>query len=174
CNCTGFGSQNDVAATAFGLLPLLAAGETHKNPKAVYGNNVGNALKYLMGKQARDGNFGGGMYAHGLASIAICEAYGMTSDLTLKLPAQRALNYIRAAQSENGGWRYEPRQGGDTSMVGWHLMALKIGTMAGPDVDDAKNPTFAKATKFLDSVGASDGSCYGYMGPNPTPPITAF
>src|SRR5690349_19558590 len=70
CNCTGFGQHNDIAATAFGLLPLLAAGETHKNPKAVYGKNVSHALKYLMAKQARDGSFGGGMYAHGLATIA--------------------------------------------------------------------------------------------------------
>jgi hypothetical protein len=173
CNCTGFGQQNDIAATAFGLLPLLAAGETHKNPKAVYGKSVGNALAYLVRKQAPDGNFGGGMYAHGLASIAICEAYGMTSDPTLKVSAQRALNYIRAAQSEGGGWRYEPRQSGDTSMVGWHLMALKSGQMAGLEVDDSKNPTFAKTTKFLNSVNTSDGSGYGYMGPNPTPTMTA-
>jgi len=52
-------------------------------------------------------------------------------------------------------------------------MALKSGQMAGLDVDDAKNPTFAKATNLLDSVGASDGSGYGYMGPNPTPTMTA-
>jgi hypothetical protein len=173
CNCTGFGQHNDIAATAFGLLPLLAAGETHKNPKAIYGKNVGNALKYLMGKQARDGSFGGGMYAHGLASIAMCEAYGMTSDPSLKVSAQRALNYIRAAQSEGGGWRYEPRQGGDTSVAGWQLMALKSGQMAGLEVDDSKNPTFAKATKFLNSVNTSDGSGYGYVGPNPTPTMTA-
>ena len=142
CNCSGFGIHNDIAATAFGLLPLLAAGETHKNPKAIYGKHVLSALKYLMSKQARDGSFGGGMYAHGLASIAMCEAYGMTSDPALRSSAQRALSYIRAAQSEGGGWRYEPRHGGDTSMVGWQLMALKSGQMAGLEVDDPKNPTF--------------------------------
>jgi hypothetical protein len=173
CNCTGFGHQNDIAATALGLLPLLAAGETQKNPKALYGKNVGNALKYLMSKQARDGNFGGGMYAHGLASIAMGEAYGMTSDPTLKVSAQRALNYIRASQSENGGWRYEPRQSGDTSVTGWQVMALKSGQMAGLEVDDPKNPTFAKATRFLNSVSTSDGSGYGYLNPSPTPSMSA-
>ena len=173
CNCTGFGQHNDIAATAFGLLPLLAAGETHKNPKAVYGKNVSHALKYLMAKQARDGSFGGGMYAHGLATIAMCEAYGMTSDPTLKVSAQRALNYIRAAQGENGGWRYEPRQAGDTSVTGWHVMALKSGQMAGLEVDDSKNPTFARATKYLNSVNTSDGSGYGYTSPGPTPTMTA-
>lgn len=179
CNCSGFGHQNDIAATAFGLLPLLAAGETHKRDLSVnehtklYGKNVGNALKYLLGKQARDGNFGGGMYAHGLASIAMCEAYGMTGDPTLKASAQRALNYIRAAQSEGGGWRYEPRQGGDTSVTGWQIMALKSGQMAGLEVDDPKHPTFAKGTKFLNSVSTSDGSGYGYMDTNPSPTMTA-
>jgi hypothetical protein len=173
CNCTGFGHQNDIAATALGLLPLLAAGETQKNPKALYGKHVLNALKYLLSKQARDGNFGGGMYAHGLASIAMCEAYGMTADPSLKLSAQRALNYIRAAQSENGGWRYEPRQSGDTSVTGWQIMALKSGQMAGLEVDDPKNPTLAKATKFLNSVSTSDGSGYGYLGPNPSPTMSA-
>lgn len=172
CNCTGFGHHNDIAATAFGLLPLLAAGETHKS-KGMYSKQVGNALKYLMSKQAQDGYFGGGMYAHGLASIALCEAYGMTSDPTLKGSAQRALNYIRAAQSENGGWRYEPRQGGDTSVAGWQIMALKSGQMAGLEVDDSKNPTFARATKFLNSVNTSDGSGYGYTSPSPTPTMTA-
>jgi hypothetical protein len=173
CNCTGFGIHNDIAATAFGLLPLLAAGETHKNPKAIYGKHVHSALKYLMSKQARDGSFGGGMYAHGLASIAMCEAYGMTADPALRSSAQRALNYIRGAQSEGGGWRYEPRQGGDTSVTGWLLMALKSGQLAGLEVDDPKNPTFARAAKFLNSVSTSDGSGYGYLGPSPTPTMTA-
>jgi hypothetical protein len=173
CNCTGFGIHNDIAGTAFGLLPLLGAGETHKNPKAAYRNNVERALKYLMLKQGRDGDFGGGMYAHGLATIAICEAYGMTSDPLLKGPAQRAISFIRSAQSDSGGWRYEPRVGGDTSVLGWQVMALKSGQMAGLDVDDRRNPTLAKATKFLNTVMTADGSGYGYLSPDPTPTMTA-
>jgi hypothetical protein len=172
CNCNGFGQNNDTAATAFGLLPLLGAGETHKNTKGTYTKQVDRALKYLISKQGRDGNFGGTMYGHGLATIAICEAYGMTADPRLKTPAQAAINFIRAAQSDNGGWRYEPRQGGDTSVVGWQLMALKSGQMAGLDVDDAKNPTFAKATRWLNSCMSSDGG-YGYQGPEKTPTMTA-
>jgi hypothetical protein len=164
CNCDKFGkSENDIAATAFGLLPLLGAGETHKNKKSLYGKNVEKGLKFLILKQQqRDGNYGGGMYAHGLATIAMCEAYAMTSDPLLKLSAQRAINFIRAAQSAGGGWRYEPRQGGDTSVVGWQVMALKSGQMAGLEVDDARNPTLSKASKFLNSVMTADGSGYGY------------
>jgi hypothetical protein len=173
CNCNGFGQNNDIAATAFGLLPLLGAGQTHKDKKCEYHAQVERALKYLILKQGRDGNFGGGMYAHGLASIAMCEAYGLTQDPLLKASAQKAINFIRAAQSAGGGWRYEPRQGGDTSVVGWQVMALKSGQMSGLEVDDSKNPTLAKATKFLNSVQTADGGGYGYTDAGATPAMTA-
>lgn len=173
CRCTGFGQRNDIAGTAFGLLPLLGAGEHHLNPKARYGKHCEKGLKYLISKQGKDGNFGGGMYAHGLASIAMCEAYAMTSDARLKYPAQNALNYIRSAQHDAGGWRYQPRTPGDTSVVGWQVMALKSGQMGGLEVDDARNPTFNKAMKFLDSVMQSNGSGYGYTGPGASPTMTS-
>ncbi|HEV3447383.1 MAG TPA: prenyltransferase/squalene oxidase repeat-containing protein [Gemmataceae bacterium] len=177
CNCNGIGQNNDIAATAFGLLPLLGAGETHKKKEVKdqisYRLNVQRALDFLIRKQARDGNFGGGMYAHGLATIAMCEAYGLTSDPRLKLSAQAAINYIRAAQSEGGGWRYEPRMGGDTSVVGWQVMALKSGQMAGLEVDDNKNPTLSRATKFLNSVMTADGGGYGYTTNDPTETMSA-
>jgi hypothetical protein len=173
CRCSGGGQNDDIAATAFGLLPLLGAGETHKDAKCRYGKNVGLALDYLIRKQNKEGYFGGTMYSHGLATIAICEAYGMTQDPRLKGPAQRALNYIRAAQSESGGWRYEPRQGGDTSVLGWQVMALKSGQMSGLEVDDPKNPTLGKASKWLNTVQTADGGGYGYTSPQETPTMTA-
>jgi hypothetical protein len=176
CNCSGTGQSNDIAATAFGLLPMLGAGQTHKPVKdgpAKFAKNVEKGLEFLIRRQNKDGYFGGGMYAHGLATIAVCEAYGLTQDPRLKGPAQRAINFIRAAQSENGGWRYEPRQGGDTSVVGWQVMALKSGQMAGLEVDDARNPTFSKATKWLNSVQSPDGGGYGYVEASPTPTMTA-
>jgi hypothetical protein len=58
-----------------------------------------------------------------------------------------------------GGWRYSPKQAGDTSAVGWQLMALKSGNMAYLQV----NPlTITKATQFLDSVQQRGGAAYGY------------
>jgi hypothetical protein len=163
CNCDGFGRNDDIAGTALGLLPLLGAGETHRNPKSIYRHNVQRALDFLTRRQARDGNFGGDMYSHGLATIAICEAYAMTSDPKLKASAQRAVAFIRAGQSENGGWRYYPRSGGDTSVTGWEIMALKSGQMAGLDVDDSRNPTLSRASKFLNSVMTADQTGYGYQ-----------
>jgi hypothetical protein len=175
CNCGGEGMRNDTAGTAFGVLPFLAAGITHRNNnkmKEDYTKNVDAALKYLMAHQdARSGDLGGGMYAHGLAAIALCEAYGLSADQSLKASAQKALDFIVAAQDPaGGGWRYTPRSGGDTSVVGWQLMAIKSGQMAGLKVP---TPTLDGAVKWLNSVQTADGGGYGYVGPQETPTMTA-
>jgi hypothetical protein len=175
CNCGGQGMRNDTAGTAFGVLPFLAAGITPRNQnemKEDYRKNVDAALKFLVNHQdAKTGDLGGGMYAHGLASIALCEAYGLTGDQSLKAPAQKAIDFIVSAQDPSGGgWRYTPRSGGDTSVVGWQLMAIKSGQMAGLKVP---NPTLVSAEKWLDSVQTSDGSGYGYVGPQQTPTMSA-
>ena len=54
-----------------------------------------------------------GMYAHGQATIVLCEAYAMSGDQALRVPAQRAVNFVVQAQHEGGGWRYVPGQPGD-------------------------------------------------------------
>jgi hypothetical protein len=158
CNCeAGTSHRNDVAATGFGLLPFLGAGITHKPGKTTkvdYLKTVEGAINWLIGKQSvKDGSYSGDMYAHGIATIAMCEAYGLTSDPRIKMSAQRALNFIAYAQdSAGGGWRYSPKQAGDTSVTGWQLMALKSGQMAGLSVP--KN-TLKLSERFLDSVESS-------------------
>jgi hypothetical protein len=166
------GSNNDIAGTAFGLLPMLAAGKTHKNSKDnPYDKPVEKALLFLIRKQdKRTGNFGGGMYGHGLAAIAMCEAYGMTQDPSLRRPAQMCLNFIVSAQHDGGGWRYAPGQAGDTSVTGWHIMALKSGQMAGLDVPDV---TMRKAMRCLDSCCDTATEGYGYVGPGSAPTMSA-
>jgi len=103
------------------------------------------------------------MYVQGLATIALTEAYGMSQDERLHAPTQAALNFIMEAQDPvGGGWRYAPKQPGDTSAVGWQIMALKSGHMAYLDV----NPlTIRKAGEFLDAVSSGSGAGYGYTGP---------
>ena len=118
CNCGNMSSKTDgdLAATAFALLPFLAAGITHRPATAEqrrdYQKTVSKGLDFIISKQARDGNYGGGMYSHGLVTIAMCEAYGMTADPKLKMSAQRAINYIVAAQDPTGGgWRLRTAPG---------------------------------------------------------------
>jgi hypothetical protein len=151
------------------LLPFLGAGQTHKEGK--YKETVRGGLYYLishMNVTANGGDMtagGGSMYGHGICSIALCEAYAMTQDKALAAPAQASLNFIIYAQDPvGGGWRYAPRTPGDTSAVGWQIMALKSGYLAFLQVP----PQVVKgANKFLDSVQADGGSQYGYTGPGP-------
>jgi hypothetical protein len=122
-------------ATGMALLPFLGAGQTHRTGK--YKDQVRAGLYYLvkhMKVSPKGGSLnesGGNMYSHGICAIALCEAYAMTHDKDLYAPAQLALNFIAYAQDPvGGGWRYKPRDRGDTSVVGWQIMALKSGHMA--------------------------------------------
>ncbi len=165
CTCGGHGNhKNDTAGTAFALLPFLGAGYTQQpaadNP---YARNVKAGLQFLMGKQdGQGGAFPGGMYAHGLASMALCEAYGLTQDAALKRSAQAAVTYLVNAQHAQGGWRYTPRTPGDTSVTGWQAQALVSARLAGLEVPDR---TFRLAGKFLDGCMDKATFGYGYTGP---------
>jgi hypothetical protein len=104
------------------------------------------------------------LYVQGLAGIVLSETYAMTQDNRIAAPAQATLNFIMAAQDPvGGGWQYVPRQPGDTSSVGWQLMALKSGHMAFLNVQPL---TIKNASRFLDSVSADDGAAYGYQDPS--------
>jgi hypothetical protein len=114
------------------------------------------------------------MYAHGLAAIVLCEAFAMTGDEALRVPAQKAINFIVAAQYHDGGWRYRPgpkNERGDTSVVGWQLMALQSARAASLTVPDE---TWEMADVFLGEVQHRDGALYSYQKRNdPTPAMTA-
>ena len=126
----------DAGATALALLCFLAAGQTHKTD-GPYRDAVQRAVFWLIKRQTSDGDLSAGaeqpMYSHGLATIALCEAYGMTKDPKVGNPAQAAVGYIERAQNRDAGsWRYDfQSQDGDTSVFGWQVMALKSAQMAG-------------------------------------------
>ncbi|MBL8799234.1 MAG: terpene cyclase/mutase family protein, partial [Planctomycetia bacterium] len=172
CNCGNAGGNHDVAGTGFGLLPLLGAGETHKGTgkNHLYAKNVERALKWYITRQGADGSLSGNGYEHAIATLCLCEAYGLTADPILKGPAQRAINCCVAWQHTAGGFRYGPRTPGDTSVHGWFVQALKSGAMAGLNVPNA---TFNGVNNFLDSVANPEGSGYGYTGPQVAPITTA-
>jgi hypothetical protein len=165
------GTANDTAGTGLALLPFLGVGKTHKPAKDnLFDKTVGKGLRYLASRQdPKRGDLGGGMYGHAIGTIALSEAYGLTQDPNLRLPAQRAVNFIVYAQHEKGGWRYTPGQEGDLSVTGWQIMALKSAQMAGLDVPAA---TLKKAERFLDSlVSPTEG--YGYIDTNASPTMSA-
>jgi hypothetical protein len=147
----GLGGHSDTAATALVLLPFLGAGQTHLGGE--YRDEVARGLRWLVNEQKPDGDLRGQgigqMYAHGQAAIVLSEAYAMTADESLRAPAQLALDYIARAQHPAGGWRYDPGQAGDTSVVGWQLMALRSGKMAYLHVPDK---VFSLSERYLDDA----------------------
>ena len=177
CRNSGTLSSARIAATGLALLPFLGRGDTHKESKR-YKSTIHRGLQYLV-SQIRISNHGGAlnepggnMYSHGIASIAICESYAMTKDRWLLRPTRAVLSYICYAQDPiGGGWRYRPRQAGDTSVVGWQLMALKSGYMAGFDIPAG---VAEKAGLFLDTVQRNGGSAYGYTSPGQGEATTAI
>jgi hypothetical protein len=160
CNCGDPGHKFDVAGTAFGLLPFLGAGHTHKH--GPHAKSVLVGLAFLGANQKKEGNFSDNMYENALATIVVCEAYGMTRDPKLHASAQAAVAFIVRAQHVEGGWGYSPGAKGDTSVTGWQFTALKAGVFAGLTVPPA---TFDQLSRFLDTMEDPGGLGYGYNAP---------
>lgn len=180
-----FRYRADTAATGLAILAFLGAGYTHLDGK--YAATVAKGLDWLISAQKADGSLfdeetepqrGPRMYAHGIASIALCEALGMTGDEALKPYAEKAIGFILAAQDpQYGGWRYtkHPQQTvwvkeSDTSVSGWQLLALKSAELAGLTVPPS---SYRRVEKWL-AVAALDGGakyCYSpFVKPSPETP----
>ena len=104
--CTHPGSEGSTtAATGLALLPFLGAGYTHKEGE--FQDAVQRGLDYLKsrgikisyGNDLRDGS----MYGQALATIALCEAYGMTHDAELKEAAQGGSGLYRICPGPQHG-----------------------------------------------------------------------
>lgn len=170
------GMRSDSAGTSLALMPFLGAGQTHLSGR--YKDNVASGLRWLVLNQKENGDLragssgNSGMYAHGQAAIVLCEAFLMTGDEELRVPAQKAIDFIVAAQYPDGGWRYKPNfeassgeRRSDTSVVGWQLMALQSARAANLTVPEE---TFELCSHYLDSARAKDGVQYCYQ-PNHRP-----
>ena len=164
----GLGEMNaDTAATGLALLAFLGKGYTHVDYK--YRNQVNAGLRWLIANQQEDGSLFNDQtdqtlyaqfYAHGIATIALGEAYGMTWDEELRGPLERAIAFtLQSQHPQRGGWRYRPQQETDTSVSGWHLMALKSAQMAGVDVP---TESLARVSGWLDLAQDQDGARYRY------------
>lgn len=157
--------NSDTAGTGLALLAFQGAGYNHREFR--YARQVKHGLQWLIENQQSNGclyvpsdkksNSSCRLYSHGIAALALTEAYGMTQDLQIKSAAQRALDYIAESQdSRKGGWRYfdtPNMRSTDTSVTGWMMMALQSGRLAGLDVDQK---TFDGIEQWLDSAAAPD------------------
>ncbi len=135
------GSWSDnPALNALPMLALLSAGKTPGVKP--YNSPLDRGLRSLLAQQAADGTFtgqGGMMYGHGIATLLLAEACGMTQDDRFLRPAlRRAVRVILQAQAVEkgtfhaGGWRYAPSStDSDLSVSVWQITALKAASEAG-------------------------------------------
>ena len=171
------GAKADTGITALVVLAMLGNGNSLSS--GPYSVNVESAIEWLIRQQRIDGYLGGdasqfsGMYCHGMATLALAEAYGMESDPVAKQrirsPLEKALSFTRFAQLQDGGWRYLPGQpDGDMSMFGWQLMALRSAQDAGiPIPEETKDGMI----QFLrDRSRGTAGGLAGYRRSSPTSP----
>jgi hypothetical protein len=136
-------------------------------------------LEYLLRSQNADGNLGGDaklferMYCHGIAALALGEAYAMSGDARLLSALQRAVQYTLSAQDRTmGGWRYQPGDRGDMSQFGWQVMALRSAELCGVATPGTNR---ALMVKFLNSatLGPHRGLASYRPGERPTRTMTA-
>jgi hypothetical protein len=166
--------NNPIGGTAYALLPFLAAGQTHKEGQ--YRKQVQAGLEFLTSIGVRapagydlrgvinkadddeDPNYA--YYVHGAATLALCEAYGMTKDRKLRPFAEEAAKFLVNSQDpRGGGWRYNPQQPGSTSATAIQVMALKAAEKAGIKIPDS---TWKGVSFYLDSVSVDGEGRYGY------------
>ena len=169
-----------VAMTGLALLAYLGHCETPQS--AEFGETVQNAIIYLInvsnknsGKLATNTDDNHWCYEHAIATYALAEAYSLCKEFKLPMPGlEKAVttagNHIINNQHPSGGWDYAydttGKRGGDTSIVCWHLQALKACKMTDLEFKDiekcAKN-----GIKYLEGAKNGRGTIgYGTNGKN--------
>lgn len=161
------------AATGLAMLAFMGAGNTHKT--GPYSENVRRGIYYLR-SQAREMSLGtdlqnGSMYGHGIATLALAEAYVLTSDPDLVDLLKGTTFFCSGAQHTSGGWGYMPGSPPDITLTGWQIVALKTAEQRG-----IKIPTqvFPNAKKYIGTLADETRIRYGYKTPEPKLSTTAI
>lgn len=160
--------EHDVGVTGLALLALLGDGNTTKTGQ--YKEAVARGVQWLRGQQDfESGLFGekighSYMYDHGIASLAMCEAYYYSGSPILRGNVQRATNFITRARNPYGAWRYHSPPNGedDSSVTGWMVFALKSAEESGLAID---SQAFTDSISWFDEVSDPATGRVGYDSP---------
>jgi squalene cyclase len=156
----------EVGITSLALMAFMAQG--HFPGFGPYGNELDRAKEFLL-KKAQEGPIGyvgAVMYEHGLATLALCEMWGMTRDKkddeAIQKALEAAVKVILRSQNKGGGWRYQPsvNAGQDTSVTIMIFVALASARQAGIVVP---NETITKVMKYLEDAWNSEDGGFGYL-----------
>ena len=170
------------ATTGMAMLAYMGWGAKHTE-QGPYQRPLAKAVEWMLREEKngdlRGRSHRGNMYDHGMAAIAMAEAYALTKDKRLLQPLERIVRFtVNAQNPKTGGWRYStykenPNDKGDMSVVGWQIMALKSAQMGGIKVPQV---AFQRAGNFLRFVGkgSTHGGEYVYLpGHGRSPTMTA-
>ena len=170
------------ATTGMAMLAYMGWGAKHTQ-EGPYQRPLAKAVEWMLREEKngdlRGRSHRGNMYDHGMAAIAMAEAYALTKDKRLLQPLERIVRFtVNAQNPKTGGWRYStykenPNDKGDMSIVGWQVMALKSAQMGGIKVPQV---AFQRAGNFLRFVGkgSTHGGEYAYLpGHGRSPTMTA-
>lgn len=166
---TSGGPESNTAATGLALLAYLSPGQTHK--QGSYRQTFRRGLQYLgsAGKVRGTGNRlaldlrgpAGDLEHHALATTALCEAYALTQDKSLKEPAQAAIQFtIDSQDSQSGGWGTSPGAAGELQGLHWHVLSLKSAHQAYPRTRPGFHPCVQQALAFLKAHERDGGRGY--------------
>jgi hypothetical protein len=175
----GSWTNRPISMTGLALLAFLGHCETAGSEE--FGETVHSAITFLVdkamknnGKLADDFKDNHWCYEHAIATYALAEAY----TLCIKSFGENIPNLDQAvmdsgqflinSQHKGGGWDYayseDSARGGDVSIVGWHLQALKACKFTGLDFANIKK-CYKKGLDYLERMQAASGA-FGYSSPN--------
>lgn len=144
------GGQSGPGVTGMAVMCFLASGEDPNFGQ--YAGNIRRGLRSMISRQHEStGYFGGSMYHHGFAMLALAEAYGAVDDRglwpdpqgrnqrTIGQSLELAVRAAITSQKKNASkaWRYSPDgSDADTSVAGAVLVGLLAARNAGIEVPD--------------------------------------
>jgi hypothetical protein len=161
-----------------GLALLAYFGHCETPASEEFGDSCLKGITYLVDLGMKNnGRIGANMsaqpfcYEHAIATYALAEATTFCKDLKPELPNLKAITekagqFIIDNQNDKGAWAYGYKKtGGDVSVVGWQIQALKACSHTGIKFR-GMIPCINKGLAYLITCQNDNGG-FGYNGKNP-------
>lgn len=161
------------AATGLCLLALMGAGHTHE--QGIYAENIRRGIYFLQGQASRTSKGfdlqNGSMYGHGIAALALAEAFVLTGDEDLRELLQGTTMFAAAAQHDSGGWGYQPGGPPDITLTAWQVIGMQTSLTKGIGIP---TQTIPLANQYVLTLANPEQNRFGYKTPEPRPSATAI
>jgi len=171
--------QKKSAMTGLGLLAYLGHCETPLSEE--FGESCLKAMTYLInvgmkneGKLADNVGDKHWCYEHAICVYALAEATTFCKQLNITVPnlaevTQKSGQFLIDNQHKSGGWDYaydeSGNRGGDVSIAGWHIQALKAMKHTGLDFKNLSRCA-SKGLEYLEDKQDDNGG-FGYTSKKP-------